>query len=158
MKVHDIKFSTSDTQNREKEPIARHEVRSPNKSINHHFVWLVCETRGKILLSHPETSLTTPRLLPLRRSRRSYRNYQSSQSSGSSRNFFKLLGPWGQSGRSYGNQALLLLLLLLLLKNLRIYGVQYHMPHQYFSISWLATKCRKIIFLFERVENHPKVC
>ena len=49
------------------------------------------------------------------------------------------IGPWGQSGRSYGNQALLLLLLslllLLLLKNLRIYGMQYHMPHQFFSIS-----------------------
>ena len=37
-------------------------------------------------------------------------------------------------------------LLLLLLKNLRIDGVQHHMPYQYFSISWLTAKCRKIIF------------
>jgi len=57
-------------------------------------------------LSDPETSLTTPRLLPLRRSRRSYGNYQSPQSSGSSRNILKRLGRSGRSGRSYGNQAL----------------------------------------------------
>ena len=69
--------SFSTPQNREKKQIARHEARSPNK--NHHYVWLVCETRAKILLSHPQTSLTTSRLLPqdpqlllLRRSRRSY--------------------------------------------------------------------------------------
>ena len=62
--------------------------------------------RAKILLSNPETSLTTPRLLPLRRSRRSYGNYQSPQSSGSSRNILKRLGRSGRSGRSYGNQAL----------------------------------------------------
>ena len=68
--------SFSTPQNREKKKIARHEVRSPNK--NHH-VWLVFETRDKILLSHPETSLTSPRLLPLRRSRRSYQNYRSSR-------------------------------------------------------------------------------
>ena len=69
-------------------------------------MWLVCKTRAKILLSDPETSLTTPRLLPLRRSRRSYGNYQSPQSSGSSRNILKRLGRSGRSGRSYGNQAL----------------------------------------------------
>ena len=82
--------SFSTPQKREKKQLARHEVRSPNK--NHHHVWLVCETRAKILLSHPETSLTTPSLLPLRRSRRSYGNYQSFQPSGSSRNFLKRLG------------------------------------------------------------------
>ena len=38
--------------------IARHEVRSPNK--NDHYVWLVCETRAKILLNHPETPGDTP--------------------------------------------------------------------------------------------------
>ena len=65
-------------------------------------MWLVCKTRAKILLSDPETWLTTPRFLPLRRSRRSYGNYQSPQSSGSSRNILKRLG---RSGRSYGNQA-----------------------------------------------------
>ena len=64
---------------------------------------LVCKARAKILLSDPETSLTTPRLLPLRRSRRSYGNYQSPQSSGSSRNILKRLG---RSGRSYGNQVI----------------------------------------------------
>ena len=64
------------------------------------------KTRAKILLSDPETSLTTPRLLPLRRSRRSYGNYQSPQSSGSSRNILKRLGRSGRSGRSCGNQAL----------------------------------------------------
>ena len=52
-------------------------------------MWLVCNIRAKILLSDPETSLTTPRLLPLRRS---YGNYQSPQSSGSSRNILKRLG------------------------------------------------------------------
>ena len=46
-KVHDIKFSTSDTQNRGKEPIARHEVRSPNKSINHHLSGLFAEHAEK---------------------------------------------------------------------------------------------------------------
>ena len=68
--------SFSTPQNREKKKIARHKVCSPKK--NHH-VWLVFETRDKILLSHPETSLTSPRLLPLRRSRRSYQNYRSSR-------------------------------------------------------------------------------
>ena len=43
------------------------------------YVASVCKTLAKILLSDPETSLTTPRLLPLRRSRRSYGNYQSPQ-------------------------------------------------------------------------------
>ena len=47
--------------------------------INHPFMWLFCKTRPKILLSDPETPLTTPRLLPLRRSTRSYGNYQSPQ-------------------------------------------------------------------------------
>ena len=68
--------SFSTPQNREKKKKASHEVRSPNK--NHH-VWLVFETRDKILWSHPETSLTSPRLLPLRRSRRSQQNYRSSR-------------------------------------------------------------------------------
>ena len=91
-------------QNQEKKQIPRYEVRFTNK--NHPFMWLVCKTRAKILLSDPETSLTTPRLLPLRRSRRSYGNYQSPQSFGSSRNILKRLGRSGRSGRSYGNQAL----------------------------------------------------
>ena len=69
-------------------------------------MWLVCETCAKILLSDPETSLMTLRLLPLRGLRRSYGNYQSPQSSGSSRNILKRLGQSGRSGRSYGNQAL----------------------------------------------------
>ena len=69
-------------------------------------MWLVCKTCAKILLSDPKTSLTTLRLLPLRRSRWSYGNYQSPQSSGSSRNILKRLGQSGRSGRSYGNQAL----------------------------------------------------
>ena len=96
--------SFSMPQNQEKKQIPRYEVRFTNK--NHPFMWLVCKTRAKILLSDPETSLTTPRLLPLRRSRRSYGNYQSPQSSGSSRNILKRLGRSGRSGRSYGNQAL----------------------------------------------------
>ena len=96
--------SFSMPQNQEKKQISRYEVRFKNK--NYPFLWLVCKTRAKILLSDPETSLTTPRLLPLRRSRRSYGNYQSPQSSGSSRNILKRLGRSGRSGRSYGNQAL----------------------------------------------------
>ena len=96
--------SFSMPQNQEKKQIPRYEVRFTNK--NHPFMWLVCKTRAKILLSDPETSLTTPRLLPLRRSRRSYGNYQSPQSSGSSRNILKRLGRSGRFGRSYGNQAL----------------------------------------------------
>ena len=93
--------SFSMPQNQEKKQISRYEVRFKNK--NYPFLWLVCKTRAKILLSDPETSLTTPRLLPLRRSRRSYGNYQPPQSSGSSRNILKRLG---RSERSYGNQAL----------------------------------------------------
>ena len=105
--------SFSMPQNQEKKQIPRYEVRFTNK--NHPFMWLVCKTRAKILLSNQETSLTTTRLLPLRRSRRSYGNYQSPQSprsfwpvdpSGSSRNILKRLGRSGRSGRSYGNQAL----------------------------------------------------
>ena len=98
--------SFSMPQNQEKKQLPRYEVRFTNK--NHPFMWLVCETRAIFLLSDPETSLTTPRLLPLRRSRRSHGNYQSPHSSsGSSRNILKRLGRSGQSGRSYGNQALL---------------------------------------------------
>ena len=49
------------SQSGEKRKIARLEVRSPFKIHHlHHFVWLVCETRAKILLSDPETSLTSP--------------------------------------------------------------------------------------------------
>ena len=59
-------------QNQEKKQIPRYEVRFTNK--NHPFMWLVCKTRAKILLSEPETLLTTPCLLPSRRSRRSYGN------------------------------------------------------------------------------------
>ena len=92
-KVRDIKISKfssfSMPQNQEEKQITRYEVRFTNK--NHPFMWLVCKTRPKILLSNPETSLTTPRLLPLRRSRRSYGNYQSPQSSGSSRNILESL-------------------------------------------------------------------
>ena len=90
--------SFSMPQNQEKKQIPRYEVRFTNK--NHPFMWLVCKTRAKILLSDPETSLTTPRPLPLRRSRRSYGNYQSPQSSGPSRNILKRLGRSGRSGRS----------------------------------------------------------
>ena len=51
----------SSSQNGEKRKIARLEVRSPFKIHHlHHYVWLVCETRAKILLSDPETSLTSP--------------------------------------------------------------------------------------------------
>ena len=64
--------SFSMPQNQEKKGIPRYEVRFTNK--NHPFMGLVCKTSAKILLSDPETSLTTPRLLPLRRSRRSYGN------------------------------------------------------------------------------------
>ena len=85
-------------ENQEKKQIPRYKVRFTNK--NHPFMWLVCKTRTKILLCDPETSPTTLRLLPLRRS---YGNYQSPQSSASSRNILKRLG---RSGRSYGNQAL----------------------------------------------------
>ena len=102
MKTNNSSFSMS--QNQEEKQIPRYEVRFTNK--NHPFMWLVSKTRAKILLSNPETSLTTPRLLPLRRSRRSYGNQQSPQSSGSSRNILKRLGRSGRSGRSYGNQAL----------------------------------------------------
>ena len=98
--VYQNSSSFSMPQNQEKKQIPRYEVRFTNK--NHPFMWLVCKTRAKILLSDPETPLTTPRLLPLRRSRRSYGNYQSPQSSGSSRNILKRVG---RSGRSYGNQA-----------------------------------------------------
>ena len=107
-KVRDVKISKfssfSMPQNQEEQQIPRYEVRFTNK--NHSFMELVCKTSAKILLSDPETSLTIPRLLPLRRSRRSYGNYQSPQSSGSSRNILKRLGRSGRSGRSYGNQAL----------------------------------------------------
>ena len=83
--------SFSMPQNQEKKQIPRYEVRFTNK--NHPFMWLVCKTRAKILLSDPETSLTTPRLLPLRRSRRSYGNYQSPQSFVSSQKIF--WNDWG---------------------------------------------------------------
>ena len=56
--------SFSMPQNQEKKQILRYEVRFTNK--NRPFMWLVCKTRAKILLSDRETSLTTPRLLPLR--------------------------------------------------------------------------------------------
>ena len=72
--------SFSMLQNQEKKQIPRYEVRFMNK--NHPFMRLVCKTGTKTLLSDPETLLTTPRLLPLRRSRRSYGNYQWPQSSG----------------------------------------------------------------------------
>ena len=51
----------STSQNRDKRKIARLEVRSPFKIHHlHHYVWLVCETRAKIILSDPQTSLTSP--------------------------------------------------------------------------------------------------
>ena len=81
--------SMSMLENQEQKQKPRYEVRFTNK--NHPFMWLVYKTRTKILLSDPETSPMTPRLLPLRRSRRSYGNYQSPQSSGSSRNILKRL-------------------------------------------------------------------
>ena len=72
-KVRDIKFSKRyyvfgelfkllSAANQEKKQIPRYQVRFTNK--NHPFMWLVCNIRAKILLSDPETSLTTPRLLP----------------------------------------------------------------------------------------------
>jgi len=64
--------SFSMPQNQEKKQIPRYEVRFTNK--NHPFICVFCKTRAKILLSDPETSLTIPRLLPLRRSGRSYGN------------------------------------------------------------------------------------
>ena len=66
--VRDIKISKlssfSMPQNQEEKQIPRYESRFTNK--NHPFMWLVSKTRAKMLLSNPETSLTTPRLLPLR--------------------------------------------------------------------------------------------
>ena len=91
-------------ENQEQKQKPRYEVRFTNK--NHPFMWLVYKTRTKILLSDPETSPMTPRLLPLRRWRRSYGNYQSPQSSGSSRNILKRLGRSGRFRWSHGNQAL----------------------------------------------------
>ena len=64
--------SFSTPQNREKKQIAKHKVYFPIKI--HHYVWFVCETSIKILLSDPETSLTTLRLLSLRLWRRLYGN------------------------------------------------------------------------------------
>ena len=49
-------------QNQEKKRIPRYEARFTNK--NHPFMWLVCKIRAKILFFDPETSLTTPHLLP----------------------------------------------------------------------------------------------
>ena len=45
-------------QNQEKKQIPRYEVHFTNK--NHPFMWLVCKTGAKILLSDPQASLTTP--------------------------------------------------------------------------------------------------
>ena len=99
--------SFSMPQNQEKKQIPRYESRFTNT--NHPFMWLVCKTRAKILLSDPETrrdiaddpaSLAFEAIETIR-----YGNYQSPQSSGSSRNILKLLGRSGRSGRSYGNQA-----------------------------------------------------
>ena len=91
-------------QNREKKQIAKLQVCSPFKIHHYMYVWLVCETHAKILLSDPETSLMTPCLLSLRQSPgHSHGNHQLSQLSGSSQNFLKRLG-WFRW--SYGNQAL----------------------------------------------------
>ena len=54
--------SFSMPKNQEKKQIPRYEAPFTNK--NYPFMWLVCKTRAKILLSDPETSVTTPRLLP----------------------------------------------------------------------------------------------
>ena len=53
--------------NREKKADSKHEVPTPIKIRN--YVWLACETRAKIALSEPDTSLTTTLLLSLRRPR-----------------------------------------------------------------------------------------
>ena len=45
--------SFSMLQNQEKKQIPGYEIRFTNK--NHPFIWLVCKTRAKILLSDPET-------------------------------------------------------------------------------------------------------
>ena len=63
--------------NREKKADSKHEVPTPIKIRN--YVWLACETRAKIALSEPDTSLTTTLLLSLRRPRWLYGNHQSSQ-------------------------------------------------------------------------------
>ena len=59
--------SFSMPQNQEKKQIPRYDVCFMNKNLP--IMWLVCKTCTKILLSDPETSLTTLCLLPLRRSR-----------------------------------------------------------------------------------------
>ena len=56
--------SFSMPQNQEKKQIPRYEAPFTNKHYMYPFMWLVCKTRAKILLSDPETSVTTPRLLP----------------------------------------------------------------------------------------------
>ena len=64
-------------QNREKKQIAKLQVCSPFKIHHYMYVWLVCETHAKILLSDPETLLMTPCLLTLRQSPgRSHGNHQ----------------------------------------------------------------------------------
>ena len=96
--------SFSVPQNQQKKQIPGYEVRFTNK--NHPFMWLVCKTRAKILLSDPERSLTTPRLLPLRQSRRSWKLPIAPVFRIVSK-YLKRLGRSGRSGRSYGKQALL---------------------------------------------------
>ena len=92
-------------QNREKKQIARLKVCSPFK-INHYmYVWLVCKSLAKILLSEPETSLMTLCLFIVEAITWTITWWkpQMSQLSGSSQNVLKRLG---RSGQSYGNQAL----------------------------------------------------
>ena len=54
-------------------------TRFPHRLKSANYVWLACETRAKIALSEPDTSLTTTLLLSLRRPRWLYGNHQSSQ-------------------------------------------------------------------------------
>ena len=73
--------------------IARLEICSPFKIHHYMYVWLVCETHAKILLSDLETSLMTPCLLSMRQSPRgSHGNHQSSQLSGVISKFSKMTG------------------------------------------------------------------
>ena len=94
-------------QNQEKKEIPRYEVRFTNK--NHPFMWLVCETRAKILLSDPETSLTSPvaSLVVEAIETIVWKPEMTLVDVRIVSNFFlKLLGLSGRSGRSYGNQGL----------------------------------------------------
>ena len=95
--------SFSMPQNQEKKQVPRYEVRFTNE--NHPFMWLVCKTRAKILFFDPETSLTTPRLLPGGDRHDHMETTNRPSRPDRLRNILKRLGRSGRSGRSFGNQA-----------------------------------------------------